>query len=254
VFYENELVIYGMNAIQALVAQRPEAIKRLFFSAEVAPRFGKICKELAANHKTYRKVEVEELDRICKSPHHGGVAANVEKPAVVDLLPGQLPLSLQGGTARLVPVLDQVSNGHNVGAIARSAAFIGVQTLVGDPSAIDAALTSSAYRISEGGLEYLKLHQATKLADWLLSVREKALVVGTDQKATTDLWGFARSAAATGKPVLLVLGNEEDGLSPDVRAVCHETVCVQGNGTVESLNVAQASSIFLWTLNGVLKG
>jgi TrmH RNA methyltransferase len=46
--------------------------------------------------------------------------------------------------------------------------------------------------------------------------------------------------------VALVLGNEEEGLAPEVAAECHRLVTIPGSGLVESLNVAAAAAVLLW--------
>ena len=47
------------------------------------------------------------------------------------------------------------------------------------------------------------------------------------------------------RPIALVLGNEEDGVAPDVLAVCRRRVQIAGSGKVQSLNVAQAAAVLL---------
>ena len=46
----------------------------------------------------------------------------------------------------------------------------------------------------------------------------------------------------------LVLGNEENGISQDVRSTCSMLVKITGKTDMESLNVAQAASILMYIL------
>jgi TrmH RNA methyltransferase len=50
------------------------------------------------------------------------------------------------------------------------------------------------------------------------------------------------------RPVALVLGNEETGVSAPVVAACRRQVRIGGSGRVQSLNVAQAAAVFLHAL------
>ena len=50
------------------------------------------------------------------------------------------------------------------------------------------------------------------------------------------------------RPVALVLGAEERGLSPPVAAACRRAVRIPGAGRVQSLNVAQAAAVLLHAL------
>ena len=61
-------------------------------------------------------------------------------------------------------VLDQVGNPHNLGAIARSAAYFGVGAMVLHDTPAQAMPSDAAYRVAEGWLEYLDLYRAPDLA------------------------------------------------------------------------------------------
>ena len=54
--------------------------------------------------------------------------------------------------------------------------------------------------------------------------------------------GRPEAATGTGKPVALVMGNEESGLAPAVAAACTRLVTLPGSGKVESLNVSVAAA------------
>jgi TrmH RNA methyltransferase len=51
-------------------------------------------------------------------------------------------------------------------------------------------------------------------------------------------------------PVAIVLGNEEQGLAPEVAAACSRLVTIPGSGRVESLNVSVAAAVLLWEFVG----
>jgi len=52
------------------------------------------------------------------------------------------------------------------------------------------------------------------------------------------------------KPVALVLGNEEHGLTPLVASSCSRLVTIPGSGKIESLNVSVAGAVLMWELLG----
>ena len=59
-----------------------------------------------------------------------------------------------------------------------------------------------------------------------------------------------RSTGSSPKPVALVLGNEEQGLAPEVAAACSRLVTIPGSGQVESLNVSVAGAVLMWEYFG----
>jgi RNA methyltransferase, TrmH family len=230
--------ICGVNAVAAVFARRPGAVKRLFYAEAQRERAGPLCAEMAKLHRPYRMLDEAELVRAAGTTHHGGIVA-VAEPRRIDIIdfvrPPKMPLLL---------ILDGVSNPHNLGAIARSAAFFGVQALLLHETPLQAMPSDAAYRTAEGGLEHVVLHKTRNL-----------------RKALVALDPFYRTVAATlspdavplqtlprDRPVALVLGNEERGVSFDAKEGCRRHVRILGSGVVQSLNVAQAGAVLLAAL------
>ena len=161
------------------------------------------------------------------------------KPRTVELLdleaPPRLPFLL---------VLDGVGNPHNLGAIARSAAFFGVRGLLLHEVAGAALPSDAAYRTAEGGLEYLSLWRTRDLPRALAALPPYYRTVA----AALDGEAVAPAALPRDRPVALVLGAEERGLSAPVAAACRRAVRIAGTGRVQSLNVAQAAAVLLHAL------
>nr|WP_255529081.1 RNA methyltransferase [Roseomonas rosulenta] len=140
--------------------------------------------------------------------------------------------------------MDGIGNPHNLGAIARSAAFFGCRAMVlsGDPR--QAGLSDAAFRTAEGGLEALELYRA---ADLPLLLR--ALPAGIVSVAAVARGGAPPAAVPRGAPVLLVLGNEESGLAAPTIAACALRVTLPPTGPVESLNVSVAAAVLIHALS-----
>lgn len=240
--------ICGPIAVAALFAHRPEAALRLFYLPTRRAEAGRFCAILAREKKPYREVPAEELARIAGTTHHGGivaVAAPREVPAVTAL--EQLPEGL-------LPVLDGIGNPHNLGAIARSAAFFGCRAMLfsGDPR--QAGVTDSAWRISEGGLEALALFRTSNLPMALGALAPRYLTVAAVARGGETPEAIAAEAAASGtlangpREIALVLGNEEQGLDHATVAACARRVTLPGSGMMESLNVSVAAAVLMHAL------
>lgn len=244
----DELRLCGLAAVRARFAREPSSIKRLFFDRETGQRVGLICKALAREKKVYRQVEPEELEKIAGSVHHGGIVA------IVYLPPLRSPTgeAVRGWARRGEPllVLDRIGNAHNLGAVARTAAFFGVPRIVipADPAA--ARPNDAAYRVAEGGFEQLEVLIVPSVGEF---VRELA-VAGYEVVGAATRGGRLGAKngdplpAGTPKPIALVLGNEEHGLAPGVAAACTRLVTIPGSGKVESLNVSVAAAVLMWEL------
>jgi TrmH RNA methyltransferase len=232
--------ICGIRAVEALFARRPDEVQRLFHTDAMKTLAGPHCAVLAKARKPYRMVEAAELETIAGTTHHGGIVA-VAKPRVPVILD---MAKLQ--RYRLVLALDGIGNPHNLGAIARSAAFFDVQALVIGEGIGHAMPSDAAYRTAEGGLEWLDLYRTRDLARALRHFdAHYTTVAATLSGAAAPLAEIPRD-----RSIVLVVGNEETGVSDAVAAACRRQVRIAGSGRVQSLNVAQATAVLLAGLAG----
>jgi len=254
----DELAVCGMNAVLAIGEYHPETINRLFLREDRLQFFTGICKQLAERKRPYKLCEDEELERICKSVHHQGVVAMIEEPVVDPLSMEDLDAWAEEGKTGVI--LHSVGNDHNLGAIARAAAFFDVSYIVlndkdaffeGAAQAALVRLTTSAYRVAEGGFEHLSVRSISNTSAFLKDTSKRLITIGTDTKARrriTDLKDIIKNAQGGRRGVALVLGNEETGLPQNVKDQCSCLLRIPGTGNIESLNVSQAASLFLHTL------
>jgi TrmH RNA methyltransferase len=236
---ENEITICGLAAVRARFRRDSSSIVRLFFDGPTSKKVGLMCRAMAGARKVYRCVEPAELAKIADSMHHGGiVAVVVEKP------PRVATASDASAWARHhenLVVLDRIGNAHNLGAIARTAAYLGVPRIViaGDPSS--ARPGAAAYRVAEGGMDGIEIRSVPEIAPFLHLLS----AAGYDVVGAATRGGAIETPGGSPAPWALVLGNEEHGLAPAVEAACTRLVTINGSGRVESLNVSAAAAILI---------
>lgn len=231
--------ICGVSAVSALFARRPDDVNRLHYAEAQKAAAGAFCAVLAKKRRPYRMAPPEELERIAGTTHHGGIVALA--------IPREIPeLDLAAPPRhKLMLALDGIGNPHNLGAVARSAAFFGVPAILLHDTADQAFPSDAAYRVAEGGLEYPDLFRTRDLPAALRALEPHYRTVA----ATLTADAMPLSALPRDRPVLLVLGNEEFGLLPEVQEACRRRVRIEGRGGLQSLNVAQAAAILLHELS-----
>lgn len=187
--------------------------------------------------------------------------------------------------ARLVAVLENITNHTNVGAIFRSAAALGVDAVLVSPACYD-PFYRRAVRVSMGTVFQIPwtrigddvrdwaaegvplLHDlgfataAMALSDDSITLDELAALTGRPSRAaapaehgmvggSTAAPGAGAPGAATGpQPLALVFGTEGDGLAEATIARCDHTVRIPMDHGVDSLNVAAASAVAFYALRG----
>ncbi len=177
----------------------------------------------------------DELERLCGSPDHQGVVAEVDPYPYGD------PVGLLRGENRLLVALDQVQDPRNLGAVCRSAEFAGAAGVV-VPERRAAAVTAVACKASAGAVEHIEVAHVRNLADWLAEAKAAGFWIwGADAEAEATPW----SVDLTG-PTVLVLGGEGKGLRPRVAQSCDGLLALPRGGKVESLNVSAAAAALLF--------
>ena len=250
----NEMPVCGFAAVKTLEKINAHKIQRLYFTEERAPLFGGLCKKMAAAKKPYNKVQdPEELEKLSGTVHHQGVVAMITPPEILPLNTAITAMWIEEKQDAII--LDRVGNSNNLGAIIRSAAFFGIKNIVIPLDEAQSSITTSSYRVAEGGMEFVNVYSVKSIEFLLKDMEGKMMRFGTSLEATKKVSEI--KSACKSKPALIVLGNEEKGISKEVQRNCDELIIIPfaGMGTksdspkIDSLNVAQAASVIMYELS-----
>ncbi len=177
----------------------------------------------------------EELERLCGSPDHQGVVAEVDPYPYGD------PVAMLRREGALIVALDQVQDPRNLGAVCRSAELAGAAAVV-IPERRAAEVTAVACKASTGAVEHLEVARVRNLADWL----------GEAKQAGFWIWGADAGAAQApwevdlGGSTVIVMGGEGSGIRPRVASACDGLVALPTAGRIDSLNVSAAAAALLF--------
>ena len=151
----------------------------------------------------------------------------------------------------LTLALDCVQDPGNLGTIVRLADWFGVEHIIASPGTAD-LYNPKVVQATMGALCRVKVHYVDNLARAL--ARSEAPVIGTFLDGA-DL--YHSSLPLTPQPIV-VMGNEGNGISPEVARVVSHRVLIPsfppGRQSVESLNVATAASIVISELTRRIHG
>ena len=234
----SELRLYGLNAVHAVFARRPEAIRKVYLLESRIPALKPLLAWCVKQRVGYRVVEEGDLDRLAASTHHEGVVVDVLKVEPVPM--GDWLRALPEGQPAAALWLDGVGNPHNFGAILRSAAHFGVAGIL-LPRDSTLALSGAAARVAEGGAEQVTLVRMGQTGNAAAQLRN----AGFSLAATVVRGGDDLFAATLPKRLVYVMGAEGEGMDAQLAAACDTRLSIPGSGAVESLNVAAATAVFL---------
>ena len=179
-----------------------------------------------------------DLDELSHHGNHQGLVLAIKDYEYADLD--------RVATGNLVVLLDGITDTHNVGAIARSAAAFGASGLA-LPSRRSAGITASAWKASAGALSRLPVARVTNLRSTIETLHGDGwMSIGLDTRADTSISDIDDDVV--GDRVALVLGSEGHGLSRLVAETCDFLIGIPMVDGQESLNASVAAGI---TLNAI---
>ncbi|MBI1197526.1 MAG: RNA methyltransferase [Phenylobacterium sp.] len=148
------------------------------------------------------------------------------------------------GPAGCVVALHRVRDPGNLGTIVRTAdaAGCGGVILVGeccDPYSVEAV------RATMGSIFAVPLSKASEAEFAAWRAGWTGSVVGTLLSATVD-----HRQARYEKPALVLMGNEQQGLTPDMAALCDVNVKIPMRGRADSLNLSVATGVMIYAATG----
>lgn len=230
---EGPVYLYGLHTVRAALDNpdrikaelrvTPNALARLSETGPIGP---------------VRVVETtpRELDRLLGGDAvHQGAALEVDpvgRKGLDDLI-----------APRLVVVLDQITDPHNVGAILRTACAFGADAVI-TTARHSPRETGVMAKAASGALDLVPMIAVRNLSDSLETLKARGLtVVGFDSEADRPL-----APGLVPGPVAVVMGAEGKGLRQRTRATCDLLVRLDMPGAIKSLNVSNAAAIALFAL------
>jgi len=181
-----------------------------------------------------RVVDKKVLNNKTNQPHQGIIAFFKQEKITVDF-------DKIIAESKLLVLLDQVTDPHNVGAIIRSANAFGAGAVI---TPVKNAATDSPIiaKSSSGAIEDTPLVTVSNLNNTIKSLQKEGFwVVGLDGYAYDEI----QKADLKGK-IALVMGSEGSGLRKLVKENCDQLVKLPMCGSVESLNVSVACGVSLY--------
>ena len=232
--------IEGRNAvIEALRAGRP--IDKIFMAGAESDRSLSYIYTVARDKGiTIVQVDRRKLDAMSQSHAHQGIIAVC---AVQEYCtPGEiLAVAADRGEDPFVIVCDEITDGHNLGAIIRTAECVGAHGVI-IPKRRSAGITSIVNKASAGAASHLPVARVANLRAAIEDLKKAGLwIYGTAADGDSQLW----ETRLTG-PIALVIGSEGEGMNRLVRESCDFVISLPMKGKLSSLNASVAGAIVMY--------
>jgi|TARA_Y100000741_G_C18105841_1_gene498776 23S rRNA (guanosine2251-2'-O)-methyltransferase len=136
-------------------------------------------------------------------------------------------------------ILDHIQDTNNFGAIVRSAAAFGFETIF-IPKKRSVKITERTFSIASGGMEYIDIVLYNSIFSLLKKIKANNYwTIGLDMSTKDKI----KDINLTNQKVALVLGSEENGISSEIQKKLDLTAQVDMTENMESLNASVAAAI-----------
>lgn len=232
-------LIFGVRPVLEAI-EAGKQIDRVFIrQGAETPHIAKIVALCSQNDIVAQFVPVEKLNRLTRNNHQGVVAqvSPVEYYEIEDIL------DKMAGSEKtpLIVLMDSITDIRNFGAIARSAECAGVDALI-MPKKNSAPVNGDAVKSSAGALSIIPICRVGSIRNTLKMLSERGMTL----VAATEKSDVAVYDADLTKPMVLIMGSEDKGISREVLKMCDVTVSIPMVGKTESLNVSAAAAVLLF--------
>ncbi|MFC7331279.1 TrmH family RNA methyltransferase [Marinactinospora rubrisoli] len=233
---ERRFLAEGPQAVREALA-RPGVVHELYTTAEATQRHADLVAAASASGVPVHRVTLEVMSELAQTVTPQGLLAVC---SFVDV-----PLAAVSG-ARLVAVLSHVRDPGNAGTVLRTADAAGADAVIFTDASVD-PYNGKCVRASAGSLFHLPVVVGPRVAEVVEHLRAAgARVLAADGTGERDLDSAADGGDLSGR-VAWIFGNEAWGLPEETLALADAAVRVPIYGGAESLNLATAAAVCLYT-------
>ena len=239
---ENKNWVYGIHAVEALIAEQPQLVQQLWVDDKSGDsRLEAIISVAQSKQIRFKRMPRSNLDENAGRARHQGVLALCQHVGMTSEDDFLVMAEDAVNENPLVLVLDGVQDPHNLGACLRSAEAAGVSAIV-IPKDNSVPLTPTVHKVSCGASWRVPMVTATNLVRLLKKLQAIGYwSVGLDMDAETSLYQVDLAV-----PSILIMGSEHQGIRRLTKAHCDFLAHIPMQGNIESLNVSVATGICLF--------
>lgn len=184
-------------------------------------------------------VPVEKLNRVTAKNHQGILAFS--SPINFQKIENILPWLYEQGVVPFFLILDRITDVRNFGAIVRTAECAGVHAVI-IPEKESAQINEDAIKTSAGALHHIPVCREQNLEEVVAYLKDYGLkAIACTEKGEGSLFGCQLK-----DPLVLILGSEEDGISPQLLKLAHQSAYLPLAGQIGSLNVGAAGAVAMY--------
>ena len=235
---DDRFVIVGKNPVMEALRSEQQMDKLLILKDTTDHVLGDLAEKARRRGIVVQSVEKIKLEGLADGQPHQGVAAMMA-PFPYSSMEDVLAKADAKGEEPLVVILDHLTDPHNLGAIIRSANLCGVHGVI-IPKRRSASLTAVSVKASSGAVAHTPIVKVGNLTQCIDELKAKGFWI-----MAADMDGAPYYKNDFKGKLVIIIGNEGKGISPNVKKQCDYSVSIPLYGDIDSFNASAAAAIIL---------
>ncbi|HOI26571.1 MAG: 23S rRNA (guanosine(2251)-2'-O)-methyltransferase RlmB [Paludibacteraceae bacterium] len=238
---ENEM-IFGMRAIIEAI-QAGKEIDKIIIKKDMQSDLSHELFIALRGHDyiQVQRVPIERLNRYTRKNHQGAIAFICQ--TTYQHIDNIIPTLYEEGKSPFIVVLDGITDVRNFGAIARTCECAGVDAII-ISSKGGAPVNADAINTSAGALHTIPVCKENNLVEVVKYLKSSGLQIVEANSKNGTLYNEEKFE----KPLALVIGDEEYGVSPEINRLCDKHVQIPVLGSISNLNISVSAGIIIYEI------
>ncbi len=238
--FDRQITVYGRNVVLEVLEEKEIRVTKVHLADSnkkdgAISKIEKLCQQKGIEIAYHSKQALSRISKNAKQDQ--GVAADIEANSY---LSAEVFLQKKMNAYRYI-ALDGIHNPQNLGMIIRSVAAGFVDGII-LPKKGSAKISPLVIKASAGTLFKTNILYCDTLEESLKAFQEDgADIYALSSHAKESLFDLTLN-----KKTIFILGNESEGVSKEVEALCNKTLSIPMKNGVESLNVAVTAALLAY--------
>ncbi len=239
---KNKKYIFGHHPVLEALKQERDIYKIYLLHSTKSEQRREIIKTASENFVPVQFVPSEKLKRMVPSGNHQGVVA-VISPITFNNIEQLIPFWFENKILPVVVVLNEITDIHNLGAIARTAECSDVQAII-IPANKTAQINAQTVKASAGALFNIPVCRVINIKHTLVFLKQSGFQIISCSENANNLY----TDNIYQPPLALIFGSEEYGISEELMKLSDYSVKIPLFGKIKSLNVSVTAGIILYEI------
>jgi len=234
---QEKFFIYGQKPVEELLKAKPKQIEKVYvrnnLQHETINKLKTICDQ---NRIPFLRVPGKKIFNLVGKVNDQGIVAQKSFIEYLNLIEWLQEQNLKTNLGVLV--LDGIQDPHNTGAIIRSAAAAGISAVV-VPKHGQSPINATVHKTSAGNLHKIPVIRSHDTKNAITDLKSAGFyIAGLSGRSKKSIWELDFK-----KPIAFIIGNEGEGIQPDIERKCDTLAYIPMKNNVESLNASVSAAL-----------